>query len=340
MTPALFKLGRYLAVLLVSLALGACDKPAAPTAGSAAPASGTASSANDPAKDLLVGYSPGFGFLNVMAAKDVQPAGYHITYKRFLDFNDMIGALIAGHIDLTEIGDAGAIMSFANGADIRIVASTASNARAHGFIVGPHSTATSFADLKGQKIALSKATNGYPFFLNEIARLGLKESDFQVVEISADEAYGALASGTIGAASAIQPSEDGYLEKRGGRQLVSGEGLIQNYYPYVAPTRVTQNKAQALGAFLTTLRSTVQWTVANPDAHAQLVSGLIGVSANAIKSGYAKGAQDLTPVDQTYRSHLEKTVADFTRAGVLHQPVDLGTLIDGQFNAQVFPATP
>lgn len=335
MNLTLYKLGRCLAILLTLLALGACDKPASPAASTTA----AAAPADEP-KTLLVGYSPGFGFLNVMAAKNIQPAGYHITYKRFLDFNDMIGALIAGHIDLTEIGDAGAILSFANGADIRIVASTASNARAHGFIVGPNSTATSFADLKGQKIALSKATNGYPFFLNEIARLGLKESDFKVVEISADEAYGALASGTIGAASAIQPSEDGYLEKRGGRQLISGEGLIQNYYPYVAPTKVTKAKAPALAAFLAALRQTVQWTVGNPDAHAQLVSGQIGVSASAVKSGYAKGAQDLTPVDQTYRGNLEKTVADFTRAGVLRKPVDLGVLLDSDFNGQVFPVTP
>lgn len=291
--------------------------------------------AQSAAQELVVGYSPGFGFLNLLAAKNVQPEGVKVTYKKFLDFNDMIGAVIAGNIDLTEIGDAGAVMAFSRGADIRIIASTASNAAAHGFIVGPNSHAQSFADLKGQRIALNKATNAYPFFLKAIAKLGLKESDFSVTEISADEGYASLLTGKIGAAAAIQPSEDKFLEKYGGHELVNGVGLIQNYYPYVVPRRILDQKRDALQKFVVSLRETVRWAAAHPDEHATLVSNSLGVSRTAIRSGYAKGAKDLIPVDGSYRKNLQATVQDFVDAGVL-KPIDISALVDDRFDLAVF----
>lgn len=297
---------------------------------------GCSSSEDDTQHKLVLGYSTVFGFLNLAAAQNLQPEGVEVEYKKFTNFNDMLAALNSGNLDLTEIGDVGAVSSFANGGDIRVVASTESNARATGFIVGPDSTARSFADLKGQRISFNKATNAYPNFLGAIAAEGLTESDFEVVQLPSEEGYTALINGDVGAKEGIEPTESNFLLTHGGRELVSGEGFIQNYYPYVSPTSTVEKKSDALSAFLKGLRGVITWAAANPAEHAALVAPTLGVSEQAVIEGYSRGAKDLTPLDARYQANVQKVVDVFLQVGQLKKQPDLDTLLDGRFNDVIF----
>lgn len=317
--------------LAASLALAACGSS---TTGSAAASSDKAGSGN---MTLTVGYSPAFGFLNLMAAKNVQPPGVTVHYEKFLNFNEMVAAVNAGKLDLTEIGDVGAIESFANGAPIRIVASTASNAAATGFLVGPHSKAKTIADLKGQTVSFNKTTNSYPMFLYEIAKYGLNQNDFKIVQFEdpgAEEA--ALLDGKVAVADSIQPGEENEVLTTGARVLFSGQGLIENYYPYIAPESTVQTKAKALALFIKALRQTVQWSATHPVQHADLVASSLGVSKKAIELGYAQGAKDLTPINSTYQKNLQNELTFFEQQGVVQGKPNLSQLLDTQFNASTF----
>ena len=53
-----------------------------------------------------------FGYLSTLWARNVQPAGVNVEYKYFPVFTDMLTALNAGQIDLTEFGDVGAVQSY------------------------------------------------------------------------------------------------------------------------------------------------------------------------------------------------------------------------------------
>lgn len=334
MRRRLISAGAAGAVVAVCLAVAACGSSSRSDPSGTGGGSGSGSGGKT---TLTVGYSPVFGFLNLMAAKNVQPPGVTVHYERFLNFNEMVSAINAGKIDLTEIGDTGAMLSFANNAPIRIVASTASNAAATGFLVGPKSTAHTVADLKGQTVSFNKVTNSYPMFLREITKYGLKQSDFKIVTFTdAGEEESAMISGKIASADSIQPGEAEEVLSKGARVLFSGQGLIQNYYPYVAPESTVKTKAAALAAFIKSLRSTVQWAAAHPAAHANLVAASLGVSKQAIEKGYAQGAKDLTPIDATYQANLQNILNFFEQQGVVQGKPDLSKLLDSQFNSSTF----
>ena len=163
-----------------ALALAGCG--ASDDEGSDTAATGTATASGT--QTITVGVPRSFGYLSTLWARDVQPEGVKVEYKYFPLFTDMLTALNSGKIDLTEIGDVGAVQSYVNGGNVQAVAVTEPNSKNGGLLVPKDSTATSLADLKGKKVAFLKSTNSYTGFLHELKRLNLKESDFQIVEIT------------------------------------------------------------------------------------------------------------------------------------------------------------
>ena len=132
-----------------------CSSPAAaPTTRTAAAARPLAAAATSPT--IKVGVPRNFGFLSTLWARDVQPEGVKIEYKYFPLFTDMLTALNSGKIDLTEIGDVGAVQSYVNGGKVQAIAVTEPNDKNCGLLVPKDSTAQTFADLKGKKIAFLK----------------------------------------------------------------------------------------------------------------------------------------------------------------------------------------
>src|SRR4029079_1118857 len=133
---------------------------------------------------VKVGVPRSFGFLSTLWARNVQPEGVKVEYQYFPVFTDMLTALNSGKIDLTEVGDVGAVQSYVNGGKVQAIAVTKPNDENCGLLVPKDSTAQSFADLKGKKIAFLRSTNSYTTFLHQTEDAGLKESDFKIVEIS------------------------------------------------------------------------------------------------------------------------------------------------------------
>lgn len=101
---------------------------------------------------VVVGVPRNFGYLSTLWARNVQPPGVNVEYKYFPVFTDMLTALNAGQIDLTEIGDVGAAQSYVNGGgQVQAIAVTQPNALNCGLLVPKTSTVKTFAQLKGRR---------------------------------------------------------------------------------------------------------------------------------------------------------------------------------------------
>ena len=250
---------------------------------------------------LTVGVPRSFGYLSTLWARDVQPEGVKIEYKYFPVFTDMLTALNSGKIDLTEIGSVGAVQSFANGGNVRVVAVTEPNAENCGLLVPKDSPVQTFADLKGKKIAFLKSTNSYISFLHQVKAAGLEEGDFQIVEITGPPANKAFQSGQLDGYYSIDPNMADLVEQTGGRIISScAEADVENLYPYVATTAALEDKRDAIGAVIQAVADNIAWIQANPDEQATLLAPKLGFSESAIKTTYARGAKKL----QTDRRHV------------------------------------
>jgi len=332
---------RRLPLLVAGLALVATVAACGSSSGAAASNGGsTTAAATKPALDpknpvtITVGVPRNFGYLSTLWARNVQPAGVNIEYKYFPVFTDMLTALNAGQIDLTEIGDVGAVQSYVNGGGrVQVVGVTQPNAENLGLVVPKNSTATSFADLKGKKIVFLKSTNSYTAFLHEIKTAGLAESDFTIVQLAGPAANKAFQLGQVDAIWTIDPNMADLIEQTGGRIIETGKQVgVENLYPYVATESAIKNKPAAIGAVLQAVADGFPWIRANADEQAKLLAPKIGFSETAIKTSYARGSQSLQKIDDAFYTHEQAVIDELVAAKIVAKPVRAQDVFLSSFN--------
>lgn len=326
-----------LTALIAAATLAACGS-SDDSGSTATTGSGTAASSSPATQTITVGVPRNFGYLSTLWARDIQPEGVKIEYKYFPVFTDMLTALNSGKIDLTEIGDVGAVQSYVNGGKVQAVAVTQPNAKNGGLLVPKDSTARTIADLKGKKIAFLKSTNSYTGFLHAIKAAGLKESDFTIVEISGPAANKAFESGQVDAYYSIDPNMADLVEQTGGRVIQTYEDQgVENLYPYVATTDAIKGKPEAIGAVLQAVADDFGWIKAHPDEQAKLVAPKLGFSESAIKTTYARGAQGFQKIDQAFYDHEQPVIDELVAAGIVAQPVKASDVFLATFNQYITP---
>jgi sulfonate transport system substrate-binding protein len=319
------------AALAATVALAACGSSNDDQAA-------TASSGAAKTETIVVGVPRNFGYLSTLWARNVQPKGVKIEYKYFPIFTDMLTALNSGKIDLTEIGDVGAVQSFVNGGRVQAVAVTQPNDENCGLIVPKDSPAKTFADLKGKKIAFLRSTNSYISFLHQTKESGLKESDFKIVEISGPPANKAFQAGQIDAYYSIDPNMADLLQKTGGRLISTcKQAGVENLYPYVATTKAIKDKPAAVGAVIQAVADNIAWIQAHPDEQAKILAPKLGFSESAIKTTYARGAKALQKVDGTFYSSEQKVIDELVGAKIVAKPVEAQQVFLPQFNDKTTP---
>ena len=229
---------------------------------------------------------------------NVQPKGVTIQYKYFPVFTDMLTALNAGQIDLTEIGDVGAVQSLVNGGGkVQAIAVSQPNSLNCGLIVPKGSPAKTFADLKGKKIIFLRSTNSYIAFLHQLKAAHLKESDFQVTEIGGPAANAAFTSGQVAAYYSIDPNLADIVHRTEARVISTcKQAGVQNVYPYVATTSAIKNKSAALHTVVQAIADNFVWIKNHPNEQASLLSAKLGFGEPAIRVTYKRGAQGLQRV--------------------------------------------
>jgi sulfonate transport system substrate-binding protein len=281
----------------------------------------SAAGAKDGKPTVIVGVPRNFGYLSTLWARDVQPEGVNVEYKYFPVFTDMLTALNSGKIDLTEIGDVGAVQSYVNGGNVQAIGVTEPNDLNGGLVVPKDSDATSLADLKGGKIAFLKSTNSYTGFLHEVEKAGLKESDFTIVEISGPPANKAFETGQVDGYYSIDPNLADLVEKTGGKIISTYKDQgVENLYPYVATKQAIEDKPEALGAVLSAVQENFTWIKDNPDEQATLLAKKLGFSESAIKTTYARGATSLQTIDDAFYTGEQQVIDELVDVGVVAKP--------------------
>lgn len=316
------------AAALSLLALAGC--------GSSTSSGGATNASSSGEETLVVGVPRSFGYLSTMWARNIQPAGVKVEYKYFPEFTEMLTAFNAGRLDLTEVGDVGAMQSYEAGGQVGVVAVSASNAKDCGLIVPKKSTAKTFADLKGGKIAFLKSTNSYIAFLHQLKAAGLAESDFSIVEITGPPGNKAFQTEQVAAYYSINPNMASLLEETGGREIATCEEAgVQNLYPYLATESALKTKSKALTKFVQALANTYQWIQQHPQEQAKLLAKKLDYSEASILTTYKQGAQALQPINASFYASEQKLANELTAAKVLKQPLNVEKVFLPTYNAEI-----
>lgn len=291
-----------------------------------ASAAGSGGDSGDPAAPLRIGYQR-YGSESLVKARGL---GGDATWALFDSGPTLTEALKAGSIDVGETGEAPPIFAAAARTDFRIIATSTEIPQGEAVLVHSDSGLTSFADLRGRTIALNKGSNVHWLLLRLLETNGMTLDDVEVRYLKPAEARPAFDNKQVDAWIIWDP----YLalaERPGVRILADATGLAGNRQYILASPKALRDKPDQIREFLTTLRQTTDWGIANPDERARVLAPELRIDQQVAARGLARSAMPLAPVGPEIGAELQRIADTFAELKLIPGPVDMTALIDDTY---------
>ena len=194
-----------------------------------------------------------------------------IEFKKFEYGPPEIEAFAAGNIDFGSIGDQPAIIGWAKGVDVQIVGNILGSANIMALLVPENSTIKSFAELKGKKIGITIGSNIQHLFNLYLKQAGLKQSDFNVVNLQFSDCITALSLNQIDATILSEPYISMAEYKFKAKPIANSTGLKYVTLPYIASGDLIRNHPDIVVRLLKVYRKASEWAKANKEAAADIL---------------------------------------------------------------------
>lgn len=276
---------------------------------------------------LRVGYQR-FGGLSLVKARNAAPG---VTWSLFESGPALTEALKAGAIDIGQVGEAPPIFAAAGGTDFKIVGTSEPVPQGEAVLVHEDSGFTSFADLKGKKVALNKGSNVNWLLLKLLEKYNLKYTDIQVTYLKPAEARPAFDNKQVDAWIIWDPYF-ALAEQPGVKVLADATGLASNReYLLVAPGAL-DSKGEQLKTFLTAYREVTDWGIANPAERAKVLAPELKIPEDTTTRALGRSAKPLAAVTPAIGDELQAIADGFTGLELIPGKIDIKSRIDTRFS--------
>jgi sulfonate transport system substrate-binding protein len=266
---------------------------------------------------------------------------YTVKYSAFIGGPPMLQAFQAGALDAGFVGSTPLIFAQAGNQGISAVAGFATTKGQYQLLTAPggHGV-TSWASLKGKKVAYQQGTAGEAVLLQALDSAGLKLSDITTVNVPQTSITAALQGGNADAGLSVEPLTSVYLAKNPTAKVAGGTSLITDRSNFIIASSSAlkdAGKEAALGDYLSRLVKSFNYLHAHPDAVAEAVYvkqyGLTPARAAVVikEVGVATFIQlpgAIVPAQQ-------KLADLFQSAGEIPSKVDVSSEFDPRYNAIV-----
>lgn len=139
----------------------------------------------------------------------------------------MTESMAAGELDIASVmGGTSAIVSYAGGRDIVLVAGYSRAPQGFGIAVGPDSPIQEVADLKGKTVVGPVGTEVHYLLARALEEAGLSLKDVELRNDLVPNAINYVVSGSADAALVVEPTMSAYEHQGKVRVLRTGEGLM------------------------------------------------------------------------------------------------------------------
>jgi aliphatic sulfonates family ABC transporter substrate-binding protein len=203
-----------------------------------------------------------------------------VQWVQFQAGPPIMEAMNAGAIDLGYAGESPPVFAQAAGVDIVYVAAVPTSGANHGVLVRRDSALKNFADLRGKRIAFTKATSAHYVLLRLLAAAGLASTDIQPVYLPPAEGRAAIDTASVDAWVIWDPFYAEAQRDPALRLLTDGSVapsanfiLARRAYAASHPDVIVKTRQAVLAAGL--------WSDQHRAALAHLMSGVTGVDEAA-----------------------------------------------------------
>ncbi|WP_026869779.1 ABC transporter substrate-binding protein [Inquilinus limosus] len=268
----------------------------------------------------------------VEVAGQARDLPYAIDWKQFPAAQPLLEALNAGALDVGMMGDLSFFTVFAAGAPLRAIGAYRSDPATQAILVRSDSPIRDVAELKGKRLAGTRAGWGQFLILATLKRAGIDPSEIEIVLLPPPEARSALAAGAIDAWAVWEPYVSQEILERGARVVADGRGLSPTVTFVAAHVDAIAAKHAALQDFLGRLSAGRAWVRAHPAEYARYYAELSKIPEAVVQRSTEQQQAGFVALDDSMVAELQRAADLTVEFGILRDRVDVASTIDRSFS--------
>ena len=228
-----------------------------------------------------------------------------------------------GAVDLSgDVADTVPIFAQAAGAKLTYFASEAPSPAAQTLLVQESSPIHSVAELKGKKVAVTKASGSHYLLIAALSKAGLKFSDIEPAYLTPADGRAAFEKGAVDAWVTWDPYVSATLKQTQARVLADGAGIANYRRYYLASTNFASSRPDVLRLVFAKLQKTGEWVRKNPEVAAQLLAPTWGLDSGVVSLANSHRSYEVRPVTLESLAEEQKIADVFFEQGGLPKRVD------------------
>lgn len=277
---------------------------------------------------LRIGYQKSSTLITILKArgsleKALAPLGVHISWNEFASGLPLTEALNADAVDFSaDVADTVPIFAQAAHARFVYVAQEAPSPGAQAIIVKRDGPLKSLADLKGKRIAVTKAAGSHYLLLAALAKAGIAPADVHISYLTPADGRAAFERDSVDAWVTWDPYVASVDKEPGVRILADGNGLASYQRYYLASSAFAAAHPDVVKIVFDQLAAAGDWVRAHPQDAAQILAPLWGLDAATIERANTRRSYQVRAVVAQNFGEQQKIADTFFRAGLLPTQVD------------------
>lgn len=212
------------------------------------------------------------------------PLGIKVSWHEFASGLPLLEALNVGAIDLSaDVADTVSIFAQAAGARFTYLAQEAPSPQAQAIVVRADSPLKGVADLKGKRVAVTKAAGSHYLLIAALEKAGLKFNDVIASYLTPADGRAAFERGSVDAWVTWDPFLAGVQRQSQVRILTDGRNVADYQRYYLASSAFADARPEVLAVVFEALRKTGRWVKQSPKEAALLLAPAWGLDAATVE---------------------------------------------------------
>lgn len=257
--------------------------------------------------------------------KALEPLGVKVAWYEFTSGLPLLEALNQGSVDVSaDVADTVPVFAQAAGAKLVYVAEEAPSPGAQAVLTPSGSPIKSLADLRGRKIAVTKAAGSHFLLLAALQKAGLTFKDISPAYLAPGDGLAAFAGGKVDAWVVWDPFLSSALRQSGAHILADGAGLASYKRYYLASEPFVAARGDALNIVFAKLKETGLWLKSHPEQAAELVSGVWKIDAATVEEANSHRSYAVGAVTREGLAEQQVIADAFAREGLIPRAIETG----------------
>ncbi|HMN27854.1 MAG TPA: aliphatic sulfonate ABC transporter substrate-binding protein, partial [Caldilineaceae bacterium] len=239
----------------------------------------------------------------------------------------LLEALNAGAIDIGSTGETPPIFAQAAGTPLLYVAVQSGSGAGSGLLVAAGSPLQSPQELKGKKIAFTKASSAHLLLIKALKQQGLQYSDIEPVLLAPPEARAAFEGGSVDAWVVWNPFRESAIQELNARELVNG-GTVAPTKGYIeASDSFARSNPELVTAVVEELQAVQIWAKGHLEEYAAILEKETEIPAAVWIAGFDSDATEYALIDPATVEYQQEVADLFYELKLIPEPLEISKVV-------------